>query len=162
MMGFRGKEKRTALDWRILRVEPTGSKDFGPCSCCGNMSRTVRGFVHSPKTTLAAYFVQWTLNAPEHGATFDLIVGNWGEDAGAQDRQAVSLAYRLLEGEGSFMVIDADSRPVADPSIADRALRRDQVIGTSLADDVFAIVDAVFMKEDRIEEVRSWSRLRPA
>jgi hypothetical protein len=155
------KSKPSSLDWRTLQVEPTGSKDFGPCSCCGNMSRTVWGFVHSPSSTLAAYFVQWTLNSPQHGANFDLIIGAWGEDVTAEDRQAISLEYRVFEHGGEFMVIDSDTRPVADPSMVKEALRRDQVVGKPLAQHVFAIADAVFVKEERIHEIRGWSAQDP-
>jgi hypothetical protein len=81
-----------------LVVEPTGTNDYGPCACCGNSSRCVWGFIHAPVGTLASYFVHWTLNrVPDHGANFDLILGNWGDDATADDRYLVSLAYRLCE-----------------------------------------------------------------
>jgi hypothetical protein len=155
-MGLHKKGRRPPLDWRMLEVEPTGSNDFGPCSCCGNMSRTVWGFVHSLESAVAAYFVQWTRNGPDHGASIDLIIGKWGEGTSNEDRQAVSVEYRVFGGKGSLMVIDAANRPVSESSAAGQALRRDQVIGTPLADDVFAIVDAVFAKEPRLEEVRSW------
>jgi hypothetical protein len=145
------------LDWRALQVEPTGSNDFGPCSCCGNMSRTVWGFVHSPASTVAAYFVQWTLNNPGHGANFDLIIGKWGNQAIPKDRQAVSLEYRVIEQQGSFMVIDPTMRPVATNSLVGSALKREEVVGQSIAQNVFAIVDAVFMKDERIREIQQWS-----
>ena len=151
------KSKQSVLDWQTLQVEQTGNKEFGPCSCCGNMSRTIWGFVHSHNSTLAAYFVQWTLNNPQHGANFDLIVGAWGKGTDAQDRKAVSLEYRVIEHRGEFMVIDASARPVADPSMAKETLRRDQIIGRPLAQEIFAIVDAIIVKDERIREIQSWS-----
>lgn len=156
MSSLFNRKKPTTLDWRTLQIEPTGSTDFGPCSCCGNMSRTVWGFVHSVDSTLAAYFVQWTLNSPQHGANFDLVIGEWGEST-TQDRQAASLEYRVLENRGEFMVIDAITRPVANTSVANEALRRDQIIGTPLAEGIFAIVDAIFTRDERIQEIRDWS-----
>ena len=44
-----------------LKIEPSGSKDFGSCDCCGGQSRTVWGYAHGPAGTVAAYFVQRTL-----------------------------------------------------------------------------------------------------
>jgi len=144
------------LNWQKLQVEPTDSKDFGPCSCCGNMSRTVWGFVHTPDATIAAYFVQWTLNQPDHGADFDLIIGEWGEKSGLESRQAVSLEYRIFDGQGSFMVIDASARDVGSSELVSEVLSREQVIGKPIADVAFAVVDAVFIKDKRLEEIRSW------
>lgn len=151
------KRRKPDLDWRDLSVEPTGDNDFGPCECCGKMSRTVWGLVHSQAGPLAAYFVQWTLNSPEHGANFDLIVGEWGIGTTSKDRQAISMIYRNVNNQGSFMVIDASKLPQRDPSLVSSALSREEVIGSLLAKRAFAIVDAVFMKDTRIEEIRSWS-----
>lgn len=66
---------RKEISWEELIVEPTDSNEFGPCSCCGNMSKTIWGFVHHGKKTLAAYYVSWTQNKPEHDVNFDLIIG---------------------------------------------------------------------------------------
>ena len=101
------KEQRTAPDWHTLEVEPTGSEDYGPCPCCGDMSRTVWGFVHSDSETLTAYYVQWTLGKPTEGAHFDLIIGRWGKTTTRRDRQGIALEYRVIAGQGSFMVINA-------------------------------------------------------
>ena len=77
------------IDWRNLLLEPVGAREFGPCPTCGQMTQRVWGFVHSATPAIAAYYVQWASNNPEHGANFDLIIGKWGERAEAKDRQAV-------------------------------------------------------------------------
>ena len=90
-----------------MEIEPSGSNDYGPCECCGNMSRCIWGFVQSPTGPRAAYFVHWTLTrVADHGANFDLIIGEWGEGASAADRAVVSLAYRLDETSSQDMVVD--------------------------------------------------------
>jgi hypothetical protein len=66
------------------------------------------GFVHGPTDPTAAYFVQWAIGrVTEHGANFDRILGQWGEEVGAADRSLVALAYRLTDtgpaaGAGTF------------------------------------------------------------
>jgi hypothetical protein len=55
------------------------------------------------------------------------------------------------------MVIDAATRPVAQSPLANHILCKEQVIGKPIAQEVFAIVDAVLMKEERLEEIRNWS-----
>jgi hypothetical protein len=156
MFGFLRRAKPQSLDWRDLNIEPIGSNDYGPCSCCGNMSRTVWGYVHSPSEPIAAYFVQWTRNNPEHGANFDLILGAWGDQAQPHQRQAIALAYRVVDGQGSFMVIDAKTRPFATSELIGAALDREQVIGQPIAAQAFAVVDAVMLKDDRITEIARW------
>lgn len=121
------------------------------------MSRTVWGFVHLADSTIAAYFVQWTLNNPDHGANFDLIIGQWGEGTTSHNRQTLSMAYRVDEGQGSFMVIDASDRMTANSDLADTNLIRSDVIGKPIADFAFAIVDAIIFKDERIKEIRNWN-----
>ena len=67
---------------------------FGPCGCCGNMTRRVRGYVNQGAATIAAYFVEWTPGHEAKAANFDLIVGKWGEVADSTSRKAVALDFR--------------------------------------------------------------------
>jgi hypothetical protein len=137
-----------------LSIEATDSNDCGPCECCGNNSRCVSGFVHSPTETVAAYFVHWTLSrVKDHGANFDLIIGTWGEGASPSDRCLVALAYRMSATGPQFMVIDADQRPSAGSDLFAKSMRRSEVIGHPIAERAFAIVDAVLEEDARIEEL---------
>ena len=136
-------------------IEPTGSKDFGPCSCCGDDSRSVWGLVHHGEVGEAAYFVHWTRHQVDrHGAHFDLAIGRWGEDSSTEDRFAVSLEFRRTEQGPQFMVIDATERPIAGGDLVGRALRREEVIDTPLAKQAFDIIDAIWLQDQRIEEIR--------
>src|SRR5262245_13413006 len=106
-----------------LKIEPTGSKDFGPCDCCGGHSRIVRGYAHGPESTVAAYVVQWTLGQVDlHGAHFDLIIGKWGAGANRSARCSVSLEFRRTDKGPSFMVIDSDRRAVASSDLVGKSL----------------------------------------
>ena len=136
-------------------VETSGSNDHGPCECCGNRSRTVCGYLRRGGHAAAAYFVQWTLTrVHDHGANFDLVLGKWGDGTSPADRQIVAVAYRIIGGVPQFMVIDAATRTVArNTDLATTALGRDQVIGTPLASEVFAMLDAIWLGDRRIEEL---------
>jgi hypothetical protein len=137
-----------------LSIELAGSADFGPCPCCGNNSRRVWGYVHSPKAAVAAYFVHWTLNAVrKHDPNFDLIIGKWGKGATAKDRVLVALAYRLLDTGPSFMVIDAADRPAATSELVGKALARKDVIGKRIAKKAFDIVDTILFGDRRVAEL---------
>jgi hypothetical protein len=74
------------------------------------MTSRVWGYVERGDATVAAYFVEWTPAHEEKHANFDLIVGKWGEDADASERQAIALEYRQFENGLAFRVADAASR----------------------------------------------------
>ena len=137
-----------------LSIEANDSNDFGPCECCGAMSRTVSGFVHCGDEAQAAYLVQWTLGQVErHGANFDLIIGKWGDAADSKDRCAVSLELRRTSTGPAFMVIDSGNRPAASSDLVGKALAREEVIGTPFAEQAFELVDVIWLQDARIAEL---------
>lgn len=124
------------------------------CSCCGRSSRCAWGLAYVDNQPLAAYYVHWTPgHVADRGSNIDFIVGKWGEGAASDERSVVSLAYRLLDTGPALMVIDAQTRPLSQNSLAAHALSRKQVIGTPLASTVFAIVDALLTQDERLAEL---------
>lgn len=128
-------------DWRNFEIEESGAAG-GHCECCGTTTKRVWGFVTRNGEPAAAYFVAWTQGKPDHGAKFDLILGKWGQSATKGDRCSVALDYRLVDGAPQFMVVDALNRATSGSALVGTALKRSDVIGTPLAVQVFAIVDA--------------------
>lgn len=150
--------KPTPLTIDTLAVAPTDTRDYGPCECCGNFSRLAWGDIYHQQVKIAEYYVHWTLNNPKHGANFDLVVGKWGGKASEKDRETIALLYHHSDGRSGFMVIDAADRPAGQPEFAKTALSREQVVGTPLAADAFAMVDAIWLHDPRIAEVQGWLR----
>jgi hypothetical protein len=153
--------KQPAKSWpekpARLIVEPDGETESGPCSCCGTRTKTLWGFIHNGDETIAAYFVSWTLGHQKRdGATFEFIIGQWTEESTAEDRQLVALAYRVTAKGAGFIVIDAKKRD--DDELVSKALTRDDVIGTPLADEVFALADAVYLNDPRLAALRQWPK----
>src|SRR5690349_834867 len=143
------------FDWRSYELEPEGESGGGHCDCCGTTTKRVWGFISRADQAVGIYYVAWTVGKPDHGGTYDLILGKWGEDSSARDRYAVALDFRIVDGEAQFGVIDATDR-LAGSSLFDTRLKRSEVIGTPLAPQVFAIVDAVYTAPE-LEELRGWS-----
>ena len=136
-----------------LEIEPTGESG-GYRDCSGNHSKTVWGFVHRRQAeTIAAYFVQWTVGGSlaDHPANIDLVYGRWGDGASPNDRRAISLVHFEDDGVPGIMVIDAKKRSVATSGLAGEAMARDDVVGTDLATNVFAIVDAILVQDKRLQ-----------
>lgn len=115
----------------------------GHCDCCGSTTKRIWGWVHQGDATLAAFFVGWTEGRSDHDQAFDLVVGRWGDSTTPDERHSVALDFRGQQN--AFTVVDAANRIANKPSLASTALRRDEVIGTPLASQVFAIVDAIFV-----------------
>lgn len=129
------------------------------CECCGKQSKTIWGDLADSCGTRAVYFVQWTVDGPEHGSNFDIVLGPWGNGAVPDDRVLVSLLYQPRPGGGSFMVASGKGRRADDRSLCGRALERADVIGTPLADEVFSLLDSLWITEPRIEEIRAMDAL---
>jgi len=135
-------------------IEPTGANDTGVCDCCGRSSRRVWGRAHVNGKTLAAYFVHWTLgHVQDQGADIDLILGEWGETATAEQREAIALSYRLLDTGPAWMVIDANQRPISKSPLVGHARSRNEVVGTSVAQEGFTVADAVLRDDTRVAEL---------
>jgi hypothetical protein len=131
-----------------------GSQDFEACPCCGKSSRRVWGRASREGCGEAVYFVHWTLGeVRKHGARFTLILGRWGEGATRDDRFSVALELRWTEQGPQFMVRDAEAGGAHLDELVGRRLRRDEVIGTPLARQVFDWVDWIWLGDPRIAEV---------
>jgi hypothetical protein len=128
------------------------NESWGHCDCCGRDSRSVWGVVHdSSDATVAAYWMHWTEgHLSDTGANLDLVLGEWGDETAPKDRYLVALVHRQQpDGPPALMVIDARERPAASGNIADTALRREDVIGTPLAEQVFALTNAIYEQDER-------------
>jgi hypothetical protein len=125
------------------------------CDCCGNQSRTIWGDLADASGAKAVYFVQWSVGHPEHTPNIDIILGPWGEGTTPGDRVLVSLLYQPRPGGGTVMVTSGKGRRADDRSLCGRALERTDVIGTALANEVFSLVDSLWLTEPRIEEIRA-------
>jgi hypothetical protein len=135
-----------------LEFEADNEREFGPCPDCGQRTKRVWGYIYRDDAAFAAYYVEWT---PSHrDALFDLIIGEWGESATADQRKAVSVAFKVLDSGPSFMVQDASARTIGSSSLASEALDRKDVIGSRIAEQVFQICDLIYVADPRISDLR--------
>jgi hypothetical protein len=95
--------------------------------------------------------MHWTVGHLEReGANLDLVIGEWGENASAEKRAVVALEHRQQpDGSPALMVIDSTERSIAHGDLAAAALRRSDVIGSPVAEQVFAITDAIYLQDER-------------
>lgn len=143
--------------WQSLTIDPTG-ESIGHCDCCGTGTRRIWGLAYNDGEAVGAYFVGWTEQRPDHGASIELILGKWGETTAQQDRYVVAMDCRIVEASPQFMIVDAEGRLPSTSNLAGSALKRSEVTDTPLAPQVFALVDAIYLGDPRLEEVRNWGR----
>jgi hypothetical protein len=83
-------------------------------------------------------------------------MGAWGDSSTPEQRGAVSLKYGIGDGASGFAIVDGADRSITNSKLVGRSFTRAEVINTPLAGQVFAIADAVFMTDPRLDEVRTW------
>ena len=136
-----------------ILIEIGGAKNLGPCPQCGMLAKCIWGFAYDENVPFGAYYVRWT---PGHlrtfGADVSLVLGLWGEGAGAADRYVINAIYRIGEMGRGFMLIDSPKDADDFSSLAAKVLTRTEVLGTPLADQSFRCIDAVFEQDSRLAE----------
>lgn len=78
------------------------------------------------------------------------MIGAWGDEISAQDRFAVCLELTYSGERPEVMAPDADRRAAAHSDLVSAALTRAAIIGTPLAPQVFSLVDAIFLQDERL------------
>lgn len=131
-------------------VEPGRKSNLAPCECCGATTRIVRGFVYKAGTAHAVYLVRWSVGDKRHDAEVAVSIGGWC-DADQSLRQSVALSLRQMENGPAFMVVDAAQTPWGREKELGEPMERSAVIGTPLASEVFAILDATALQDERVQ-----------
>lgn len=134
-----------------LSVAPTKESAF-TCQRCGLDGRRIWGEVlASPEEAVAVYYVTWVGGCASDIPLFELVVGPWGEGSQPAHRWVASVQFNILETGPSFMVVDA--HPDRYESLAAHPLRRDDIVGTDRADEVFAMLDAIWLDDPRVSDM---------
>ncbi len=104
----------------------------------------------------ALYQVHWTTQqVARHGAEFYIVLGHFGDGTTAADKFAIALHFFVEPDRFGFMVVNAAQTPIASHPLVGRALPRESVIDKPLAQEVFDLVDAIWLEDKDISEVTS-------
>ena len=147
-----------------------GESEEGHCDCCGKTTKTIWGFIHRNNKRRAVYYVSWTMEHRERGATFLISLGDWEAEESA-DRQSFALRLKMMPAGAAFMVVDAtktqwaknetaqdeapqketaDSEP-GKKDILGVMLTRETALISPLKTDVFAIADLILDRDRRFQ-----------
>ena len=138
----------------MFQFEEMRVTGFGPCECCGDVSLCATGMVRRNDDPYALYQVHWTTQqVARHGAEFYIVLGRFGDGTAPTDKFAVALHFFVEPDRFGFMVVDAGQTPIASNPLVGRALSREAVVDTPLAQEVFDLVDAIWLEDTNISEV---------
>ena len=151
-----------SLRWQEIVLIPEGEEDV-PCECCGLPAARVEGRLLHQEAHLARYAVRWRPEDPAHLARHTLYLGDWtGRDGARGERRAVAVAEFRGGPDGGFSLRDDAERltRALEPWRPHR-VGRAEAIGLPLGDRLFAMLDAIHVKDPRLAAVRGWATLDP-
>lgn len=151
-----------SLRWQEIVLIPEGEEEVA-CDCCGQPAIRAEGRLLYLEAPLARYAVRWRPADPWHPARHILYLGDWtGHDGtgSGNDRRAVAVAdYRGGPDHGFHLRDDAASLTRALDPWRPHHVRRADAIGRPLGERIFAMLDAIHVKDPRLAPIRSWAGL---
>lgn len=145
-----------SLRWQEVVVVPEVEEDV-PCECCRQPARRAEGRLSHNESPLGRYTVRWRPGVPDHAARHVLYLGSWvARSVHAPPTAAVADFRGGPEGGFSLRDDAADLLHALAPW-RPRFVRRADAIGQPLGETLFAMLDAVHVKDPRLSEIRSWT-----
>jgi len=137
-----------SLTWDAIEVTAERSEQTA-CACCGNTTNEVHGTLENDGEWLGHYMCRWSMQHPEKGVIFQIGLGDWRDQAPADARWMFGATYST-ETAGFRLDDLRRNDGGTDATLLDRS----DIIDTPFAQEAFAMLDAVFMKDPRLAEVR--------
>lgn len=136
------------IAWEDIVLEEDDEIERTRCDCCRGVTTRITGYLWADNDMLGWYSATFS----EHGATHPPVithyVGDWSEGAARDARWGMRV---LWHAKGCTLLDWDDDRRAGITSFT--PLDRGDVIGTPYADHLWAMTDAVIMKDTRLREV---------
>ena len=145
-----------SLRWQEVVVVPEVEEDL-PCECCGRPARRAEGRLAHNEAPLGRYTVRWRPGVPDHGARHVLYLGNWVARTVHAPPTAAVADFRGGPEGGFSLRDDAPALLRALAPWRPHFVRRAEAIGQPLGHALFAMLDAIHVKDPRLSEIRSWT-----
>jgi hypothetical protein len=147
------------MRWQEIVVIPEVEEPT-TCDCCGRPARRAEGRLTRHEAPLARFTVRWCPDDPGHPARHVLYLGDWQRRGGMQGGPAVAAAdYRGGAGHGFYLRDDAPQLLKSLKPWRPHFIRRQDAIGQPLGERLFAMLDAIHVKDPRLQEIRGWAAL---
>ncbi|TNC47998.1 hypothetical protein FHG66_15260 [Rubellimicrobium rubrum] len=146
-----------AIRWQEIVVIPEIEEDV-ICDCCGQPACSAEGRLVHNEAPLGRFSVRWRPGEPDHPARHVLYLGDWNRKGGMDDGPAVAAAdYRGGENHGFYLRDDAAQLLQMLRPWRPHFIRRADAIGQPLGEVLFAMLDAIHVKDPRLQDIRSWA-----
>lgn len=130
-------------------IEFMGERDSSPCECCGEITTGIWGRAFLENSEVALYYICWTKNEYEQkGATYNIIYRNYDKE----NRQDAMIAIDYFNNDNGvgFGILDAETNNLINTSQKLIKLDRDEILGMPFEPKLWALVDAIFLNDNRI------------
>jgi hypothetical protein len=120
------------------------------CECCGNSTVRLTRFVLKDGNAHAVYYAQYTRGHDEKRMSGLIGLGEWGDDAGPEDRRAFPFQMWLKGDDTVIGLIDAEDSPWSDATFLGRVLDRDEALTHPWIQEVFHITDHIVTEDPEV------------
>ena len=131
----------------MLIIEFSDPDISQPCECCGGRTVALTRFVTEDGDAYAIYYIRYSMDHLERPASATVSIGNWGEDASPDQRNAFALKLR---GNG-VCVTDSEDSPWKDVALIGRTLDREEALAHPRIKDVFHITDHIYLEDEEFQ-----------
>ena len=131
--------------------------ETGACASCRRPGVHTPGLVLYSDAPCVEYLIAWHRDEQtERSAWCYVLADDWNDPA--SPRSVIYMSYGLVEdGHSAFTVMDADCDFVRGIFPGHSYLRRDQIMGTQMADEIFQITDFIWLNDDRVAPIVAWA-----
>lgn len=145
------------MRWQEIVVIPE-VEEAVTCDCCGRPARSAEGRLVHHEAPLGRFSVRWVPGEPEHSARHVLYLGDWNRKGGMANGPAVAAAeYVGGTQHGFYLRDDTPEIMKALKPWRPHFIRRADAIGKPLGEVLFAMLDAIHVKDPRLQEIRGWA-----
>ena len=137
------------ITWETITLEESETERT-KCDCCQSETVSITGDLLNGDSFLGWFNVRFASNLSEHPPIISVYVGDWSEDAPTEARWGMRVRWH----EGGCELLDWSNDDKA--GIARFvALGRNEMLGSAYETEFWAMIDAIIMKDSRLEELRS-------
>ena len=136
------------MDWQSLEVKVTQATET-PCDCCRAVTTDATGDLYKGNEFLAWYSARWSDGHPDVPMIITIYCGDWREGASSDQRWGTQAEVRFGR-DGGCVLVDWSEKAKAKITLF-TPLGRDDVLQTSYAPEFWSCIDAVLMKDPRLE-----------
>lgn len=132
-------------DWRSITVEE-GETERIHCECCTDITTQAIGNLFKGSDFIGWYSATFASDRDKHPPKIMIYVGDWTEAGKPNARWGMNIIWQA----DGCMLLDWEPDQLAEIN-AFTPLGRDDILNTQFASDMWAMTDAIIMKDSRLE-----------